>query len=104
MAKIFALFIIEMIYHLQLNAALGPEMKFLGITLDAKGLNSWFGLAFVMLTGLGLFELCRRQFARDGLHYSRAQMRQWAELVLPVVQAQLALSPAGSPQSPTVQY
>ena len=56
---------IEMVYHLQLNAALGSEMKFLGITLDAKGLNSWFGLAFVMLTGLGLFELCRRQFARE---------------------------------------
>ncbi len=56
---------IEMVYHLQLNAALGPEMKFLGITLDAKGLNSWFGLAFVMLTGLALFELCRRQFARE---------------------------------------
>ena len=27
----------------------------------------------------------RRQFARDGLHYSRAQMRQWAGRVLPVV-------------------
>jgi branched-chain amino acid transport system permease protein len=56
---------IEMVYHLQLNAALGSEMKFLGVTLDAKGLNSWFGLSFVMLTGLGLFELCRRQFARE---------------------------------------
>ncbi len=56
---------IEMVYHLQLNAALGTEMKFLGVTLDAKGLNSWFGLAFVMLTGLGLFEVCRRQFSRE---------------------------------------
>jgi len=54
---------IEMIYHLQLNAALGSELKFLGATLDSKGLNSWFGAAFVMLTGLGLFEVCRRQFA-----------------------------------------
>ncbi len=56
---------IEMIYHLQLNAALGPELSFLGATLNSKGLNSWFGSAFVMLTGLGLFELCRRQFARE---------------------------------------
>jgi branched-chain amino acid transport system permease protein len=53
---------IEMVYHLQLNAAIGNELKFLGMTLNAKGLNSWFGAAFVMLTGLGLFELCRRQF------------------------------------------
>ena len=54
---------IEMIYHLQLNAALGSELTFLGAKLDAKSLNSWFGSAFVMLTGLGLFEVCRRQFA-----------------------------------------
>jgi branched-chain amino acid transport system permease protein len=56
---------IEMVYHLQLNAALGSELTFLGAKLDSKGLNSWFGSAFVMLTGLGLFEVCRRQFARE---------------------------------------
>jgi branched-chain amino acid transport system permease protein len=54
---------IEMVYHLQLNPALGPELTFLGMPLNARGLNSWFGSAFVMLTGLGLFEVCRRQFA-----------------------------------------
>ena len=53
---------IEMVYHLQLNAALGPEMTFMGASINAKGLTSWFGAAFVMLTGLGMFELCRRQF------------------------------------------
>src|SRR5574343_1223456 len=53
---------VEMTYHLQLNAALGSEMTFMGATINAKGLNSWFGAAFVMLTGLGMFELCRRQF------------------------------------------
>jgi branched-chain amino acid transport system permease protein len=53
---------IEMIYHLQLNVALGSEMKFLGMPLDAKGLNSWFGAGFVLLTGIGLFEMARRQF------------------------------------------
>ena len=56
---------IEMLYHLQLNTALGPEMNFLGARLDAKGLNSWFGAGFVLITGLGLFELCRRQFTRE---------------------------------------
>lgn len=56
---------IEMVYHLQLNAALGSELKFLGMSLDAKGFNSWFGSGFVMLTGVGLFELSRRQFARE---------------------------------------
>jgi branched-chain amino acid transport system permease protein len=56
---------IEMVYHLQLNVALGPELKFLGIPLNAKGLNSWFGSAFVLLTGLGLFELARRHFNRE---------------------------------------
>ena len=56
---------IEMVYHLQLNATLGSELKFLGATLNARGLNSWFGSAFVMITGLGLFEVCRRQFVLD---------------------------------------
>ena len=56
---------IEMVYHVQLNPALGPELRFMGMTLDAKGLNSWFGAAFVMLTGAGLFELTRRHFARE---------------------------------------
>jgi branched-chain amino acid transport system permease protein len=56
---------IEMVYHLQLNSALGDNVKFLGATLNAKSVDSWFGSAFVMLTGLGLFELARRQFARD---------------------------------------
>ncbi|MBA4329464.1 MAG: branched-chain amino acid ABC transporter permease [Polaromonas sp.] len=53
---------IEMVYHLQLSTSLGSKLQFLGVTLDAKGLNSWFGAAFVMLTGLGLFEVTRRQF------------------------------------------
>ena len=56
---------IEMIYHLQLNAALGPELTFLGARLDSRGLNSWIGALFVTLTGLSLFEVCRRQFARE---------------------------------------
>lgn len=56
---------VEMTYHLQLNAALGPVMTFLGASLDATALSSWFGAGFVLLTGLGLFELCRRQFRQQ---------------------------------------
>jgi branched-chain amino acid transport system permease protein len=56
---------IEMVYHLQLNAALGSELTFIGMPLNAKGLNSWFGASFVLLTGLGLFELCRKQFLHE---------------------------------------
>ncbi|HYF20139.1 MAG TPA: branched-chain amino acid ABC transporter permease [Ramlibacter sp.] len=61
--------IVEMVYHLQLNIAMGSTLNFLGATLDAKGLDSWFGAGFVLLTGIGLFELTRR-------HY----VRQWGEV------------------------
>ncbi|MEJ8837376.1 branched-chain amino acid ABC transporter permease [Ramlibacter sp. AN1133] len=60
---------IEMVYHLQLNAALGPKLQFMGATLDARGPDSWFGALFVMLTGVALFEVARR-------HY----VRQWGEI------------------------
>ena len=56
---------IEMLYHLQLNAALGPQMKFMGATLNATAFDSWFGAAFVLLTGIALFELTRREFVRQ---------------------------------------
>ncbi len=56
---------VEMTYHLQLNAALGPQLNFLGATLQANSVGSWFGAGFVLVTGLGLFELCRRQFVRQ---------------------------------------
>jgi branched-chain amino acid transport system permease protein len=60
---------IEMVYHLKLNSALGPELNLMGVTLDAHGLNSWFGSGFVMVTGLGMFEATRRHF-----------VRQWGEI------------------------
>ena len=60
---------IEMVYHLQLNTALGDEVRFLGVTLNARETASWFGSVFVALTGLGLFELTRYHFRL-----------QWAEI------------------------
>lgn len=56
---------VEMIYHLQLNVAMGDEVRFMGASLNAKGLDSWFGAVFVLLTGLALFELTRRHFLRE---------------------------------------
>ncbi len=67
-ALVGAAAMIEMIYHLQLNEPLGPELRFLGATLNAKGLDSWFGAAFVFACGVALFELARREF-----------LRQWGE-------------------------
>jgi branched-chain amino acid transport system permease protein len=54
---------IEMIYHRQLDSALGSELPFMGVVLDASSVGSWLGAILVFLIGLGLFELCRRQFA-----------------------------------------
>ena len=56
---------IEMVYHVQLNAALGPQMSFLGATLDTARADTWFGAVFVLLTGAGLFELARRVFVHE---------------------------------------
>ena len=56
---------IEMVYHIQMNLSLGPELRFIGIPLNAHSPDHWFGGAFVMLTGLGLFELCRRHYVHE---------------------------------------
>ncbi|MCH8856774.1 MAG: branched-chain amino acid ABC transporter permease [Proteobacteria bacterium] len=56
---------IEMVYHRQLNEALGPELRFLGATLNSAGVDAWFGAAWLMLVGIGLFELARRHYARQ---------------------------------------
>ncbi|MFN3610509.1 branched-chain amino acid ABC transporter permease [Tepidimonas sp.] len=63
--------VIEMVYHLQLNAAIGPEVRYLGATLDTRAVESWFGSVFVMLTGIGLFEVTRRRFRE---HWSEIQI------------------------------
>ena len=55
---------IEMLYHLQLNAALGPKMGFLGQTLDAQAAPSWLGAVALLLLGATMFEWRRRSFSR----------------------------------------
>jgi branched-chain amino acid transport system permease protein len=62
--------LIEMVYHLQLSTAMSDTVVFLGVPLDTRDVDSWFGGTFVMLTGLGVFELVRRHFLR---HWSEIQ-------------------------------
>jgi branched-chain amino acid transport system permease protein len=61
---------VEMTYHLQLNAAVGPESGS-WVPLHARGLTSWFGALFVLLTGFGLFELCRRGSSGSGARFRK---------------------------------
>ena len=56
---------IEMLYHLQQSTALGPELRFLGVSLNAQRAESWFGAAMVLVCGIALFELTRRHFVGD---------------------------------------
>nr|WP_295077818.1 branched-chain amino acid ABC transporter permease [uncultured Roseateles sp.] len=56
---------VEMVYHRQMNEAMGPQLRFLGATLNSGHIDAWFGAGLVMLLGLGLFELTRRQFKRE---------------------------------------
>lgn len=53
---------VEMLYHLQLNEALGPVMKFGGVSLDAKGAGAWVGAALLLAVGGVAFERARRGF------------------------------------------
>ena len=56
--------LIEMIYHIQLNSALGPNLQFMGVSLDTSGVASWFGAALIMVAGLAVLEFVRRRFVR----------------------------------------
>ena len=54
--------IVEMIYHIQLNSALGPVVPFLGAKLNTQSVDTWAGAILVLLTGVGLFEVSRRGY------------------------------------------
>jgi branched-chain amino acid transport system permease protein len=57
-----------MVYHIKLNEALGPTMSFVGASLDTRGVDAWVGAALLLVTGVGLFELARREFVRQWGH------------------------------------
>ncbi|MCP5285342.1 MAG: branched-chain amino acid ABC transporter permease [Burkholderiaceae bacterium] len=54
---------IEMVYHGQLNQALGPEMTFMAVPLNTETTASWAGAGAVLVVGVVLFEFVRRRFA-----------------------------------------
>jgi branched-chain amino acid transport system permease protein len=56
--------LIEMIYHIQLDAALGPKLNFGGVALDTSGVASWAGAIAILAVGLVALEIARRRFVR----------------------------------------
>jgi branched-chain amino acid transport system permease protein len=64
-ALVGAAAMVEMTYHLQLSSSEGPDIKFMGMTLNTTGLDSWLGAAAILAVGLVLFEIARRRFARE---------------------------------------
>lgn len=69
--------LIEMIYHIQLNSALGPTLNFFGAALDTSGYSSWFGAVAVLAVGLSALEVVRRRFVRT---WGQAQEEIEAEI------------------------
>ena len=59
-AFVGASLMIEMLYHLQLNQALGPLMKYGGVTLDAKGAAAWGVALLLFAAGAIALEATRR--------------------------------------------
>ena len=55
---------VEMTYHLQLNAAMGSELDFLGRHLDAASTATWLGAGALLAVGGVALEACRRVFVR----------------------------------------
>ncbi len=69
--------LVEMIYHWQLNAAMGPRVGFVGLDLNAASPPTWIACGAVALAGIGVFEWARRGFAKQ---WSAIQERIEAEL------------------------
>ncbi|MEP6558101.1 MAG: branched-chain amino acid ABC transporter permease [Burkholderiales bacterium] len=57
--------IVEMIYHSQLNAAMGPMVDFLGVHLNSSSMATWAFAGVTAIIGIGIFEWARRRFAKD---------------------------------------
>jgi branched-chain amino acid transport system permease protein len=56
---------VEMVYHLQLNADSGMPLKFMGAVIDPHAPRSWFGAIFALVVCVGLFEVVRRRFKHE---------------------------------------
>jgi branched-chain amino acid transport system permease protein len=55
--------LIELVYHLQLEAGTGSKLRYLGLTLDTESAVSWLGAVVVAVVGTALLEWVRRRFA-----------------------------------------
>ena len=69
--------LIEMVYHMQLSAATGSEVKYLGMRLDAATGAPWLGAAAVALAGAWAVHRVGRRLAHA---WGRAQEEIEAEL------------------------
>ena len=56
--------LIEMIYHRQLNSAVGPTLQFFGFALDTSTATAWIVSAVLLVVGGVMLELVRRRFVR----------------------------------------
>jgi len=54
---------VEMLYHHRLDAAMGPNFRFLGLGLDTSSVAHWSGLLVYLAIGALCFERSRRSFA-----------------------------------------
>ncbi|MGH6646096.1 branched-chain amino acid ABC transporter permease [Aquabacterium sp.] len=61
---------VEMLYHIKLNEALGPQMTLMGVMLDTQSVRSWTGAVLLVLIGGVLFDQVRRRFSR---HWEQIQ-------------------------------
>jgi branched-chain amino acid transport system permease protein len=68
MSLLGAAAMIEMLYQLQLGTALGHQLEFLGLPLDAHAMTSWLGAASLMASGVALLVISRRSFLPQWQH------------------------------------
>jgi len=68
--------VVEMVYHRQLEVALGPQLVFLGLQLDVTQPASWAGAGAALLVGLALIASARP-----------AALRRWAQVRQTLAQA-----------------
>jgi branched-chain amino acid transport system permease protein len=54
--------LVEMIYHQQLNASLGPDLPFAGLILNAQAPSTWLVSLAIALVGWAGFEWLRQRF------------------------------------------
>ena len=56
--------LVEMVYHIQLDAALGSELPFLGSVLVVDQPATWTGAVLIFLTGVAVLLIAKRFFLR----------------------------------------